>query len=72
MKPIFLAIESHFRTHFEFLLWKSEELPAAMKKFLSFVKARKGDGADSPEPEVSDDHPAYHSASNADLDCSVS
>ena len=70
MKPIFLAIESHFRTHFEFLSWQPEELPAAMKKFLSVVKARKGDGADSPE--VSDDYPSYNSGSNADLDCSVS
>ena len=37
-------------TFFEVKSWKSEELPAAMKKFFSLVGAREGDGGDSPPP----------------------
>ena len=41
-----------------------------MKKFLSVVKAREGDGADSPE--MSDDYSSDNFNSNVVHDCSVS
>ena len=41
-----------------------------MKKFLSIVEAKEGDGSDSPE--VSDDYSSDNSDSDADSGCPVS
>ena len=63
-------IISHCRSYYEFISWQSEELPVAMKKFLSIVEAKEGDGSDSPE--VSDDYSSDNSDSDADSGCPVS
>ena len=55
-------------TFFEVISWKSEELPAAMKKFFSLAGASEGGNS----PEVSDVESSEYSESEEMPPCSVS
>ena len=65
------------RTFFEVISWKSEGLPAAMKKFFSLVGAREGEGGDPPMslmmrlPNVYDDE-SWESSDSDEVACPVS